>query len=170
MYFWGFIALSFAAYVSFEERQEQFLCIIAGLIFSFFWFYVNKASKFWQENWESHIDCLETEIEGNLYKTVLKNKCSAFNPLKGFYFSVSKINQCTNIFIIFIWFLLGIKNIYPEFQILEEHKFYSLILIVIFLVFLFPFLIKTSFKKDNNSFFKEIKNCKYEYFSRDIKK
>ena len=29
-----------------------------------------QGSKFWQRNWEHHIDMLETEFEGNLYKTV----------------------------------------------------------------------------------------------------
>ena len=28
------------------------------------------SSKFWQRNWEHHIDMLEAEFEGNLYKTV----------------------------------------------------------------------------------------------------
>ena len=30
-----------------------------------------RGSRFWQENWEKHIDMLEDEFEGRLYKTVL---------------------------------------------------------------------------------------------------
>ncbi len=29
-----------------------------------------RGSGFWQQNWESHIDMLENEFEGSLYKTV----------------------------------------------------------------------------------------------------
>jgi hypothetical protein len=29
-----------------------------------------RGSRFWQNNWEKHIDMLEDKIEGQLYKTV----------------------------------------------------------------------------------------------------
>lgn len=116
IYFWGFIALCFAGYfkVYFEgnnDRGDSLLLIISfsGFFFSSAWFLVNKASKFWQENWEAHIDCLEDEVEGALYKTVMINKAGYFNPLLGYYFSVSKINQLCSFFVMLIWvyFLMG---------------------------------------------------------------
>jgi hypothetical protein len=58
-----------------------------------------SGSKFWQENWESHIDMLEDEIEGRLHKTVwLQNGQTRW--------SVSRINQRLSFFFIAFW--LGI--------------------------------------------------------------
>jgi hypothetical protein len=34
-----------------------------------------RGSTFWQNNWEKHIDMLENEIEGRLYKTVWLIAC-----------------------------------------------------------------------------------------------
>jgi len=44
-----------------------------------------RGSRFWQENWEHHIDMLEDTIEGRLYKTVWLDKGTVS-------FSVSRIN------------------------------------------------------------------------------
>src|SRR5690554_7502176 len=71
-----------------------------GVVFSFAWFCVNRGSKYWQENWEKHVDVLEDEVTGPLYKVVLsrnphaskadkfRNLLTGPSPL-----SVSKINQ-----------------------------------------------------------------------------
>lgn len=45
-----------------------------------------KGSKFWQENWEHHIDMLEDEFEGRLHKT-------AYVGLDGKRWSVSGVND-----------------------------------------------------------------------------
>jgi hypothetical protein len=109
-YFWTFIAATFAGYValisseSFEKVREKFpqveyVIICLGIVFSFAWLLVNIGSKKWQENWESHIEMLEDSISGPLYKTVLFKDS----------FSVSKLNKIVNVFVIFIWIILGVK-------------------------------------------------------------
>ncbi len=62
-----------------------------------------RGSKFWQENWEFHIDMLEDEFEGRLHKT-------AYVGYDGTAWSVSGINErlsfCFFIFWIIIFFTL----------------------------------------------------------------
>lgn len=96
-----------------EANQEnmvrfQFLIICLGLVFSFAWYLVNKGSKFWQENWEKHIDMTEDSVIGPLYKTTIsKESYSSFwVPTKAYAASVSKINQILSLFVFLIW--LGI--------------------------------------------------------------
>ena len=77
-YFWAFIASAFAGYISTANSDNlkkfpelPFIIICLGLVFSVAWLLVNIGSKKWQENWEKHIDMLEDEVTGPLYKTVL---------------------------------------------------------------------------------------------------
>jgi hypothetical protein len=59
------------------------------------------GSKFWQQNWELHIDMLEDEIEGRLHKTV-------WLPEGKVSFSVSRINQkLSNYFVVF-WVIVAL--------------------------------------------------------------
>lgn len=125
-YFWGFLIVIFAGYfavlsANFEglTKREKFLALLLisclGFIFSYGWFLVNKGSKFWQNNWERHVDMLEDNVIGPLYKTVLVEKKE--KGLKSFLtsadeFSVSKINQLLSFFLVVIWSLLGLSNIF----------------------------------------------------------
>jgi hypothetical protein len=103
-YFWGFIAAAFAGYFlikSSEQKDLEFaeiFIICLGLVFSVAWYLVNIGSKKWQENWERHIDMLEDEISGPIYKTVLDKPS----------YSVSKINKRVSQFVISIWIFLFI--------------------------------------------------------------
>jgi len=73
-----FQTLLFAA-LGFSFRAEsgsivslfQLITCAAGVFSSFFWYLINKGSKFWHENWTHHIDFLEDGFEGKLHKTVL---------------------------------------------------------------------------------------------------
>jgi len=116
-YFWALIASAFAGYfaiLSSEHLQNKeylaFIISLIGLIFSWAWFLVNQGSKFWQENWENHVDMLEDEFVGPLYKTILHRpedrgfvEKHVLGP-KGM--SVSKINLIVSLFTIFIWLVL----------------------------------------------------------------
>jgi len=55
-----------------------------------------SGSKFWQQNWERHIDMLEDDIEGRLHKAV-------WLPDGKVSFSVSGINQTLSYLIIAFW-------------------------------------------------------------------
>ncbi|WP_422004971.1 hypothetical protein [Roseivirga pacifica] len=105
-YFWAFTAATFTAYfvvisqdtgsVLAKKEYLELVVAIMGFIFSLAWLQVNRGSKKWQENWEKHIDQLEDEITGPIYKTVLIRD----RP------SVSKTNQKISAFVTAIWVFL----------------------------------------------------------------
>lgn len=154
-YFWGFIIIAFSGYgVSLEAfgfgHEYTFSISLIGLVFSLCWYYVNRASKFWQINWETHIDKLEDEIAGPIYKSPLNPKDFPFHRLKGAYaYSVSGINQILSLFVSTIWIYNVFRNM-SEFLDLREwfHNMNHWMLFVICLGFLvyISFFCKTNFK------------------------
>ncbi|WP_268124831.1 hypothetical protein [Roseivirga pacifica] len=112
-YFWAFTAATFTAYFliiskgasSILNNNPQIELIVAfmGLFFSIGWVQVNRGSKKWQENWEKHIDLLEDEITGPIYKTVLMREAP----------SVSGTNKTISYFVSLIWLLLVIDYFLP---------------------------------------------------------
>lgn len=126
-YFWTLIAATFAGYfavLSAEHMNDKYFnayvlsCV--GLIFSLAWFLTNRGSKYWQENWENHVDMLEDGITGPLYKTVLhrSEKLGLLSrAIEGpAPFSVSQINQWVSLFTVAVWLPL-IVNVLPEFNL-----------------------------------------------------
>lgn len=94
-YFWAFIV---SIYTAFFSVQKEFyydklcgfthgtlpLLVLSalGFFFCLAWLCSSYASKHWQENWEDHIDLLENEVTGPLYKIYRAGNS----------FSVSKVN------------------------------------------------------------------------------
>ncbi|MEQ8738884.1 MAG: hypothetical protein RIE87_16700 [Rhodospirillales bacterium] len=117
-YFWSLIAATFAGFFALASTGDKTLATLMfpvsciGLVLAVGWYAVNRGSKYWQENWERHVDALE-EIEiGPLYKTTLKlTLFDFFKPLAGFRYSVSKINQIISLYIVFVWSGLFIHTI-----------------------------------------------------------
>lgn len=117
-FFWTMIGTIIAGYFLTYSKIEDdsiklpkivFSLANLGLIFSVGWYFVNRGSKFWQINWEKHIDCLEDFVIGPLYKTTLKTdyyRGKLMNLTAPYPFSVSKINQVLNLVIIFFWLIL----------------------------------------------------------------
>lgn len=115
-YFWTFTGAALAGYLTVmtqkvEPAQNQLaradaLLITSslGLIFSVAWYFVNRASKFWQANWEAHVDLLEDDVMGPIYKTVLQDRTSFWKFWGSYPFSVTKINQLLS-FIVSLLFL-----------------------------------------------------------------
>ena len=84
-FFWAFIVAIYTAYYhvltkiyvykcgdveKFKHGEFPLLILSAlGLFFCFSWLLSSKGSKHWQENWENHLDLLEDNITGPLYKT-----------------------------------------------------------------------------------------------------
>lgn len=117
-YFWAFIAAAFAAYAltyRAESQHEPWLSLLfssLGLVFAFAWYLVNRGSKFWQNNWERHVDLLEDMTLGPLYKVVAKS--SEKNPLTAAgSFSVTKINQMLSLYVTFVWLVLMLREMGP---------------------------------------------------------
>ncbi len=120
-YFWTFIALTFTSYFLilnteakrnglYPELKDQvlFMLNLLGIYLSIAWLLVNKGSKYWQENWEKHVDLLEDKIMGPLYKTtVARGKFwDRFRPTKSYPYSVGKINQLISLAIVLIWIFI----------------------------------------------------------------
>lgn len=118
-YFWAFIGVAFAAYAltyKTSTEHEPWLSLLfssLGLVFAFAWYLVNRGSKFWQNNWERHVDLLEDLTLGPLYKTIATDTASK-NPLTAAGdFSVSKINQVLSVFMTLVWATLFVKSLWP---------------------------------------------------------
>ena len=127
-YFWTFIAATLAGFVAIQSSSIQsktdmsVLLACLGIVFSFGWLCVNRGSKYWQENWEYHLDMLENPINGPLYKVVMSRSepkgiqenlihlATGPSPL-----SVSKINQLISLFVTLIWIVLLFYSL-PEFK------------------------------------------------------
>lgn len=82
-FFWtllGATIIVFGAVISAKDLDSlhRWLLLTAisltGLISASILLFANKGSKFWQRNWEYHVDLLEEEITGPLYKTVLSKE------------------------------------------------------------------------------------------------
>ncbi len=122
-YFWGFIVLLIGGYLTIKNAKPgsgllespwefELYFILLGIVFSLAWYLVNQGSKRWQENWEGHIDMLEDEITGPLYKTLYHS---------GTFHSVSGINKILSITILLVWFGLFITFFlgHEEYSILD---------------------------------------------------
>lgn len=125
-YFWALIAAIFVGFFTVctgtGERKQDVLVILCclGLVFSFAWVLVNKGSKYWQENWEKHVDLLEDEHIGPLYKVYFSKDSSS--P-----FSVSKINELVSIFVCTLWGILLLNALWPIHPGLKFNIFYFLL-------------------------------------------
>lgn len=150
-YFWALIAVAFAGYFSILASEHipnkfflSFIVSCIGLVFTFAWFIASRGSKYWQENWENHLDLLEDKITGPLYKTLLERPQHEnimdkliTGPLST---SVSKVNQWVSIFIVFTWILLMIYSSYSSLNHLKLSSEQWLIFGVHLFVLLFTLL------------------------------
>lgn len=128
-YFWAFIGTTFAGYITVQAwtvpNKDELSVVLAclGTVFSFGWHCVNRGSKQWQENWENHVDMLEDEVTGPLYKVILSRpKPKGIKETISWLitgpstFSVSKINQIISLYVTLLWCFLVWKSL-PEFRI-----------------------------------------------------
>jgi hypothetical protein len=105
----GYFTVLSAKFERPDEKGEALLTISClGFVFSVARYFVNRASKFWQENRENHADLLEDAVIGPLYKTVVHNANLRFWQICGTYpFSVPKINQLLSLFVMVLFFSPG---------------------------------------------------------------
>lgn len=74
-----------------------------GTVTSFAWYFTNKGSKYWQENWEQYVDALGEDIIGPLFKHPIAEKHGQKALLR---YSVSRINEKLSLYAICIWSLI----------------------------------------------------------------
>lgn len=146
-YFWAFIAASFAGYfalLSLEKSVPGLLILFSclGLMFSLSWYLVNRGSKYWQNNWERHVDMLEDDYVGPLYKLTLeKSEYKKRNLLSEYPFSVSKINQILSLYIVFLWIIILGKSILEYFNIIDlDLNYFEINVIGVILLLLITFI------------------------------
>ena len=142
-YFWTFIGATMAGFLAVQASSatnKQDLAVILsclGVVFSFAWVCVNRGSKFWQENWEKHVDVLEDKVTGPLYKIVMsRNKMEKFSE-KAIHLitgpssiSVSKVNQIISFYVFLLWVCLLFYSL-PEFGIEKSINGFYTILVVL---------------------------------------
>jgi hypothetical protein len=116
-YFWTIIAAAFAGYFTIEKvssaapSSSQSVIASLGLILSVAWYLVSRGSKFWQENWERHLDLLEDEQTGPLHKTVInQNRHSALNLTGPYAYSPTRINQNISLLVMGVWIILILRS------------------------------------------------------------
>lgn len=163
LYFVGFLSAILIAYVSLKSSKDTYVNIYSifpceiisktdsnkplyivlmglGSFISYIWYLVNRGSKFWQENWENHIDYLEKKLGvPPLYGTLIFNDCKFTNLLKAYPISPSKANILVSL-VIFICFLLAfIGEIFGNI-IQGCIGFITFIIFVLFMIFLHKIL------------------------------
>jgi hypothetical protein len=160
-YFWTFIGATLAGFFvvrNFEDPTRQDLSVILsclGLVFSFSWVLVNRGSKFWQENWEKHVDMLEDEFNGPLFKTVLsRNRETREEDMISHILagpseiSVSKINQIVSVYVFVLWWFILVYSLWPIHPDYAPNYFYIGLIAVAF-IFCGLFLRKGKTYKDS---------------------
>lgn len=108
-YFVIFIGAVFVALYTIALKSPLYiqmaLCSI-GYLLSVLWYAANRGSKFWQENWESHIRSLEKELNFPVFGIIKRPKNRFSCLLKSYPFSVSRINQMISLIISIGWLAL----------------------------------------------------------------
>jgi len=110
-YFWALQAAAFAAFALLwhDPKDNTRLLAVAfagiGLVTGCAGWLSARGSKFWQENWEKHIDALEGPFEGHLHKTIW------IGP-DGVQFSVSRLNERLNLILFLFWVFLFAVSAY----------------------------------------------------------
>lgn len=122
-YFWAFLVSAFGIYfyiytmddtkISYLLNKDILLIFSSsvGLLLSLCFYFVNRGSKYWQENWETQLDILLAQRIGPVF-TRVKNPTDRFwNLLRPYPFSVSKVNILLSILMIVIWIILFIFSV-----------------------------------------------------------
>lgn len=174
-YFWGFLIVIFAGYFAVlgsdtigETSKLNMLLIISciGFLFSAGWFLVNKGSKYWQNNWEKHVDNLEDEIMGPLYKSYLvqkKEKKKLAFITEPTNYSVSKINQILSFYLLMVWSILTVSNFCKIINTVDNNYF-ALIQPVLFFLLTISFLFIIVIKGKGRNYKKTFTRDELEHF------
>lgn len=112
--FVGYYNIINTAKESISEYQKEWLLLLLaalGFLLSLLWYMANRGSKFWQENWEAHIEELSTHLGVPIFDIIKRREHSIWNLRQEYPFSVSKVNQMVSLIITFTWLLMLCKEI-----------------------------------------------------------
>lgn len=184
-YFWAFLVTIYGTYfivyskvdVDGDIQKPIILLTLAtlGNFFSLGWHLVNRGSKFWQQNWEYHVDELEEYIYGPVYKTIIAKtnygkkvfKGFWFSPVNAYPYSVSNINCLLSGVIFIVSYILLSAEI---FKVLNSTRLSNIVFhlplsdLIFILWFFLSFLILLMF-----SFYSEGKIAKEFMENKDEK-
>lgn len=93
-------------------QKEWLLLLLSslGFLLSLLWYMANRGSKFWQENWEAHIEELSTETGVPIFGIIKIHRDTKINFMGHYPFSVSRINQMVSLIITFVWVIMLLKE------------------------------------------------------------
>jgi hypothetical protein len=102
-YFWAFQLAAFTLFgllwQMFAERKLERAALLVpttlGAITAQVGWLTAKGSKFWQENWEGHVDLLEQAREGRLTQVIINRR--------GQQYSVSRVNEALMLLLMCGW-------------------------------------------------------------------
>lgn len=168
-YYWAFILASFTAHFAclgnfFDEKAISFsaiknlpdfslLTLAVTAFFCFFfswsWVIVNKGSRFWQQNWENHIDALEKEAVGHLFRIVMNEhnteNCSPrILSCKPYRYSLAKTTQMTGIVLMVASFIMLCLYIFIFTQKFFPFHCHVLTALALLAIVLFLYYLQTS--------------------------
>ena len=174
-YFWTIIAVTFTGFFALSATNDfpyknisLLLLSSMGMVFTFSWFLVNRGSKYWQENWENHLDLMEDQVTGPLYKTVLERptkdelksiKTDGNEPkvdkIDKYFtgpekFSVSKINQWVALYTLTIWFILLCTVLLQILKLFQENSAGFEVIICVIILFLSALTLYLMLTKGNS--------------------
>ena len=113
-YFVLFIGAIFVGYYNvFSNSKSHWASLFIaalGFLLSLLWYMANRGSKFWQENWEAHIEELSTYLGTPIFGIIKSRKDPICKVMVHYPFSVSKVNQMVSLIITISWFLTFIKD------------------------------------------------------------
>lgn len=114
-YFFGIMcglggATAILTFIRPEENIDNGLFLLSlfvigciGIVTSLAWYFTNKGSKYWQENWEQYVDALGEDIIRPLFKHPITEKHGHKALLR---YSVSRINEKLSLYAICILSLI----------------------------------------------------------------
>ena len=129
LFFWGFVALAFAAAAasvgettnlpSQERGQLLFLVSLFGMLVSFAWYLSLRGSKFWQETWEARLDSLEPLIVGKIFtaRRIDELNRSKIGIFKSGPYSVSKLAIFISLYVQVCFLFLFIYSLHLAFDL-----------------------------------------------------
>lgn len=124
-YFWIFIGATFVVYfqiltsnseIILQNKYITILISVIGYFLSLGWYFVNRGSKYWQENWERHVSNIGILMENQIISIISRPDGSFMKLTSGYPFSVSRVNHLLNIVIIAAWIILSVSLIFFSFQ------------------------------------------------------
>lgn len=154
----GVAFVAFFQIISSDPKKNQvYLTIIVSVIGYFFSlgrYFVNRGSKYWQENWERHVKYLEQKIQGPLFSYVKIPDQRFWNLTDSYPFSVSRVNQLLNVLMILFWLVAFEISLIKTFTIANNELCLAILIITVatFLLFGFTFVFyrfsKSSIKRN----------------------